>query len=463
MVFRKNAGTNSQGMMPQREDSSLLSLAFIQLCLLALVAVCVAAGQTVLGMVLLAAALLGVLGRIWAFLTVQNLRVRLRASKTRMFPGDETVLSWQVKNEKFLPVLWLDVKQPLDAPVAMVPVDEEGNSLLRKMNRQDSLEYGLKEDAEAYLFQERCSLVGSWRTAAFETRWQAQKRGLYTLDRCRIHTGDGFGLTRYRMQLERDSHRHFVIYPRIVPVHADQFLKKLWEGESGGRGNLEDVSVIKLTRPYETGDSLKRMNWRMLARGQEMTVNQYEVISPRAVHFIFDGESWNSCPGGVQKIYRRSMEETLEILASLLLRLSERGMECGCSFPETDRLPAVNLFAVAGEQNGTVSQNSVTGEILYRMAEYEPKQPVLIKNPEGTGDVLAVQTSRFREEELTSSWMQVGQFYFVTRNEECAAESQLLRKMEGLPVEVLTFEKLKALKKGGADCGRKAGTSDNGI
>ncbi len=460
MVFRKNEEANRQGMTPQREDGSLLSLVFIQLCLLGLVAVCVAAGQPVLGMVLLGAVLLGVLGRIWAFLTAQNLRVRLRASKTRMFPGDETVLSWQVKNEKFLPVLWLDVKQPLAAPVAMMPVDEEGGSLLCPMEKQDHVNYGLKEDAEAYLFQQRCSLVGSWRTAAFETRWQAQKRGIYTLDRCRIHTGDGFGLTRYRMQLERDSQRHFVIYPRVVSVHADQFLKKLWEGESGGRGNLEDVSVIKLTRPYETGDSLKRMNWRMLARGQEMTVNQYEVISPRAVHFIFDGESWNSCPGGVQKIHRRSMEETLEILASLILRLSERGMECGCSFPETGRLPAVNLFGAAGGQTG---QHGVTGEILYRMAEYEPKEPVLMKNPEGSGDILCVQPSKFREEELLGGWMQVGHYYFVTRNEESAAESHLLKKMEGLPLEVLTFETLKALKKGGTVHGGKAGTSDNGI
>ncbi len=445
MVFKREKEEKQQfGIKPEREDGSLLSLTLIQLCLLVLVAVCISAGQNLLGVVLFAAVLFGVLGRIWAFLTVQNLRIRLRASKTRMFPGDETVLSWQVKNEKFLPVLWLDVKQPLTAPVAMIPVDEMDQPLLRRTENQSQENYGIKGNEAAYLFQQRCSLVGSWRTAAFETRWKARRRGLYTLDRCRIHTGDGFGLTRYRMQLERDSQRHFVIYPRMVPVYVESFMKNIWEGESGGKGNLEDLSVIKLTRPYENTDSLKRMNWRMVARGQEMTVNQYEVISPRAVHFIFDGESWNCCQDGIQKIHRQSMEETLEILASLILRLSERGMECGCSFPATDRLPAVNLFGAAGGQSG---QHGVTGEILYRMAEYEPKVPVLMKNPEGSGDILCVQPSMFREEELLGGWMQVGHFYFVTRTEESAAESSLLKKMEGLPVEVLTFEKLKGLKK----------------
>lgn len=446
--------------MKYREDGSLLSVVLIQLCLLVLVAVCVAAGEMVLGMVLFGAVLLGMLGRIWAALTVQNLHVRLRASKTHMFPGDETVLSWQVKNEKILPVLWLDVKQPLTAPVAIMPVDEAGESLLRRLEKQDLVSYGLKDDVEAYLFQQRCSLVGSWQTAAFETRWKALKRGIYTLEQCRIYTGDGFGLTRYRLDLERDSQRYFVIYPRIIPVNTEQFMKNLWEGESGGRGNLEDLSVIRLTRPYETGDSLKRMNWRMMARGQEMTVNQYEVISPGTVHFIFDGESWNRCYGGIQKIYRQSMEESLEILASLVLRLSERGVQCGCSFPETDRLPAVNHFAEAG---GTEAQKGAIGEILYRMAEYEPKRPVLVKNPEGSGDIFTVYPSRFLEEELMTGGMRAVHFYFVTRNEESAAENQLLRKMEGLPVEVLTFDKLKALKKGGADGDRQAGTSYNRI
>jgi len=50
----------------------------------------------------------------------------------------------------------------------------------------------------------------------------------------------------------------------------------------------------------------------------------------------------------------------------------------------------------------------------------------------------------------------VAKYYFVTFDGASAASSSLLRKMEGKPVAVLTFENLIKLKKGaGGDEGRR--------
>ena len=442
-----------------REDASLLSIRLIQAFLLVLVAVAVHFGQNMMAAVLLGAVLLGAAGRIWARLTVCNVKVRMDAQRNRMFPGDRTVLSWQIKNEKFLPVLWADVLQPLADPPAMVPVEDDGSLRLRKMSGDEKTLWRLPEGETGWLFQQRCSFIGSWKTAAFDTLWQAQRRGIYTLENTRIYTGDGFGLTRYRLELESGSQKNFVIYPKIVPVHEERFLQHMWEGESGSRGVLEDLSIIKLTRPYESTDSLKRINWRLLARGQEVTVNQYEVISPHTIHFIFDGESFRSsaavskdmeqtAAASVAAVHRKkqkAMEASLEVLASLLMRLSDKKMDCGFSFPETDRLPAVNLFAEAGD---------VTGEILYRMAEYQVKRPVMQLNGETGRDMPVYRPSVFAEEDLLTGSQQVAKYYFVTYDESSAASSSLLRKMEGKPVTVLTYETLMKLKKGaGAENG----------
>jgi len=367
----------------EREDTSLLSITLIQAGLLILVAVAVRFGQNMLAVILLGAVLLGILGRIWAHLTARNMKVRMKASRTRMFPDDVVTLLWQMKNEKFLPVLWVDVVQPLKDPLAMVPVDEEGSLRLRRMNSEEKSSWRVGEKEQGWLFTERCSLIGSWRTASFETRWKAVQRGIYTLENTRIYTGDGFGLTRYRLALDGGSQKTFVIYPRIVPVDEEIFLKNMWEGDSGSRGILEDPSVIRLTRPYENTDSLKKINWRMLARGQELTVNQYEVVSPHALHFIFDAESFS---GEGKKNHAKELEAALEVLASLLLRLSDRKMDCGFSFPETDRLPAVNLFADGSGTQGTSAD--VTGEILYRMAACRPKKPVQERDLESGREVL---------------------------------------------------------------------------
>lgn len=423
-----------------REDASLLSITLIQILLLVLVAVSVRFGQNLLAVVLLGMILLGILGRIWARMTAQNLKVRLKTSKSRMFPGDQVVLSWQMKNEKLLPVLWTDVVQPLTEPVAMVPMEEDGALRIRNMTGDEKTHYRLTEGETGWMFRERCSMIGSWRTASFDTVWKAVKRGIYTLENTRVYTGDGFGMTRYRLDLESGSQKTYVIYPRIVPVYEERFLKNMWEGESGSRGILEDPSVIKLTRPYENTDSLKKINWRMLARGQNLTVNQYEVVSPHAIHFIFDGESFNASRG---KSHKKEMEASLEVLASLLLRLAEKKMECGFSFPETDRLTAVNLFA-----DGSGAGGDVTGEILYRMAAYQMRRPVLERNPETGKEEKLYFPSVLAEEGLLTGSQQVAKYYFVTFDEKTAAASSFLKKMEGKPLEVLTYEKLMKLKKG---------------
>lgn len=453
-----------------REDSSLLSIGLIQAGLVILVAVAVVAGQQLLAMVLMGMALLAVLGRLWAKVSAKGLTVRLRASKTRMFPGDEITLSYQVKNQKALPVLWVDIQQPLPWPVCMEPVLEE--SRLRKMSQEEKTMFGIgsgsgvgdldgeKAEQTCYLFEERCSLIGGYETVAFETCWRAVRRGIYPLKNARLYTGDGFGITRYRFGFSGDSHRHFVIYPKVIPVSADKFMRNLWEGESGSRGLMEDTSVIKLTRPYQNGDSMKRMNWRMVARGQEPTVNQYEVISPRAIHFIFDGQSFcqrKSRGEGGQKEFPL-LEEALSILTSLALRFADRDMDFGFSFPATDRLPAVNLLAGSGQGGWAYGGENLMGEILYRMAEYEPRGQ---RNPGDTaekadGDAKTAE-SVFLEEELLSKGEQIGMYYYVTFHEETAAESRLLKRMvkAGRPVRALTYEMLTALKEGGADSGKR--------
>ncbi len=422
---------------PQREEASLMAITLIQIGLLVLVAVSVFKSELVIGAVLLGIALIGIIGRIWAGATAKRLYVSVRADKIRMFPGDKTKLTYRVKNEKLLPVLWVDVFQPLDNPVCMEPVDEDGTSCLREMTRDEREMY--KAEAGTKIFCQRCSMIGGYKTVGFDTSWQAKRRGLYRLNNTRIYTGDGFGTTNYRLSLASNSQTQFAIYPRIVPVSTEPFQLNMWEGESGSKGTVEDLSLIKSTRPYESTDSLKKINWRLVARGQGLAVNQYEVIRPKAIHFIFDGESFN---GLIPKT--DALEETLSILASLLLRLTDNEMECGFSFPETRRLPGENIFAEEGS----------VGKILYRMAEYQLKLPVKVRNQETGMEEEVLGPPVFLEEEILEKGHQIGKYYFVTFNERTAAASTLLKKLEKRPLKVLTYGQLSMLKKGGCSHGK---------
>jgi len=66
-------------------------------------------------------------------------------------------------------------------------------------------------------------------------------------------------------------------------------------------------------------------------------------------------------------------------------------------------------------------------------------------------DIPGILPSSFREDEILAGAFRTGTFYFVTRTEETAAESGLLKKMDGMQVEVLTEEKLMSLKEGEHD------------
>ena len=419
----------------QREETSILGLTLIQAALVILSAVAVHYGQPLLSAALFFPALLGFCGRLWAKAAVKNVSIRVKAKKSRMFPGDETVLNYQIKNNKLLPLLWADILQPLKKPVCMRPVGKDGENLADRMDGSEKVMFGILPEETEEIFRQRCSMIGGWKTVRFATKWKAERRGIYILDQTRIYVGDGFHIARYRMRPAAGSQKNFVIYPQIIPVDTEAFLKNMWEGDTGSKGVLEDVSVIRLTRPYASTDSLKRMNWRLVARGQGMSVNQYEVISPQEIHIIFDGESFNGT------VFReKELELTLSILASLLLRLQERSMECGFSFPATERLDGANIFA--GEGN--------TGEILYRMAEYQPCRPVTRKNEQTWKEETVYQPSRFQEESLLEGSQPIGKYYFITFDRKSAADSALLKKMKNRPVEVMTFQSLCKLRRGGA-------------
>lgn len=437
---RKEKRLKRLKMAERREDISLLSIAFFQFVLLCLMAVSVYFGENTIAVILLCIVLFGILGRLWADLSVKNLSVHIKAEKTHMFPDEKVKLFWQMKNDKFLPVLWVDILQPLYRPLCMIPVDDDGSASVRKMTQDEKSMFRLQSDEQAWLFKQRCSMVGAMQTAGFETLWKARRRGVYNLENTRVYTGDGFGMVRYRLEPDSGSQRSFVVYPRIVPVDAERFLKYLWEGESSGRGITEDLSLIKSTRNYQNVDSMKRINWRLLAKSQEMIVNQYEIVSPQSLHFIFDGESF--CGRGGES----ALEDVLEVLASLLLCLEDRHMKCGFSFPETDSRAAVNLFADDFGGGGEMQTN--VGEILYNMAAYSRRKPKQERNKETGKEELVYYNSAFNDEELLFDRQQAVKFYFVTYTKAAAAESELLKKMEGKHMEVLTYDDIKMLKKG---------------
>jgi len=234
----------------------------------------------------------------------------------------------------------------------------------------------------------------------------------------RLRTGDGFGLTQVERSIHKDA--RFAVYPRLIDVAPDLFLRNLWNTESGTRGVMEDPTIIRSTRDYMTTDSFKHINWRLAAQGLPLTVNVYEEILPQTVHFLFDGESFSG-----PDPHPEEMEDALSILASELVLLSERQVSCGLSLCRGAECEPVNLFP----------SSSHIEELLWALAAYQPMEP---KRDPNSGSIL-LQAPAFDTNTLYEAAGNVGRFYYISYDIASLTDRTLLRHLDHTCLSLLTY------------------------
>lgn len=288
--------------------------------------------------------LLGVVCRVWCDRATRGLRLRVECKRTRLFPGQETTISYEVTNDQLLPLVWLELSQNGPEKECLIPDDDFEAYEVPYEDRERTVPF----------LRQSFSYIGSFQTVRIDSRWQAARRGLYMIDRLVARSGDGFGLAQRERTLPSKELPMLAVYPRPVDVELSMFLRPRWDANVGSSGWMEDNTVLRGNREYQPGDNWKHINWRMAAREQGTPVNLYETIQPGAVRFILDGESFCG--------YEEELESVLEILAALLTGLSGAGLACSLSLPDSLRYPAMTVRA---DGMGGVD------ELLLRIAGYD--------------------------------------------------------------------------------------------
>ncbi len=423
--MKSNAIKKLNSSKVQIEETSLFTLKWAIIGFAILACVMFFIDLNPVGMILLGLAIIGIVGRLWTRIAAKKLAVHVDSEKAYMFPNDTSSIEFDIENDKAIGVSYLEMVKPFKKPLVIEPDDYD-------------------ETEEEYSI--RCSLIKGHQSSKYNVGITAKKRGIESLKNTNLFVGDPFGLARIDVGLDSSSIKEFVVYPQLVPVNISRFTKDLWEGEHSNRGVLDDISVIKLTRPYELNDPEKSINWRLLARGQGLMTNQYEVISPKRMHIFFDGHSFNGRADGdniVMEPKKAELENALSILASLTLKLETEGIYLGFSFPKTPTLNAVNI---RGQEGSSM-------EALYRMADFKLFD-MKVEFGSYSGDVQkSFEFSHFEVQEILDSVGQYGKCYFVTYDEKSVAKSELLKSLSraGVPVTAITYEELKLLREGGAD------------
>ena len=369
--------------------------------------------QTHLAAALIFSGLMAALARLWAFASAKRVSIRIAGKLHGLFPDEDASFDIEVHNNKFLPVVWLDLFCPLAKNLCMLPQD---------VREPDEWEVSTLSDENASIElvgEKRLSSLLWYERLSFSFHWTAKRRGIYSMAGWRLRTGDGFGLAQVERPIRREDVCQFAVYPRLIPVTPDLFLRNLWNADTGTRGVLEDPTVIRSTRDYMVTDSLKQINWRLCARGLPLSVNVYEDIMPKNVHFIFDGESFSGPPA-----YLSEMEDALSILASEMVRLNQAQVRCGLSLPRGCRTQAVNRF------------NAETPfPLLQSLAAYEPMEPKW----DADSSHFVPQTPIFEEGPIYDAVRGVGRFYYITYDTSMLTQRSLLRRLDHTRLTILTY------------------------
>lgn len=270
---------------------------------------------------LLTLAAVGVISRLWGMAALKDLDVTVRAESTVLSVGRSAEVTYLIENNKFLPLVWIELCQDVPKNGCMEP---DGSMTLRKYSEEETL---FTEKESAYM--RRFAFLLGHSEITWSCVWTGKRRGIYRPGDLMIRSGDGFGLTQSVNTVSGLKDKLFVVWPKIVPVRTSALLSNLFSGGTGRSGWAEDSTILRDEREYQEGDNWKRIDWRTAARTNELYTKQYERIRPQSVLIAVETGSFSD------------PEEALSIAASLLYDLHEKGIAAGLTLPSTQEKEAV--------------------------------------------------------------------------------------------------------------------------
>lgn len=248
-------------------------------------------------------------GVLWSKLSLEEVDYKPELSDSHVFPGDEIELTMSVENRKPLPVPWLQVTEFI--PSGLLPVSDD------RVTR--------RAYAGGSEIVETVSLNGYERVKLRHTL-TARHRGFYALGPTDMRSGDLFGLFG-SVRRDQRSPDGVTVYPPIVPLDQWRIEAANPMGEVVDPYTLvDDPSRPRSTRDYVPGDPLKRVDWKISAKRDNLTVRTFDRSVSNDMVILHESTTtevaWQGCRYDV-------LEASVCGAASIAARCIEAGYRVG--------------------------------------------------------------------------------------------------------------------------------------
>jgi uncharacterized protein (DUF58 family) len=196
-----------------------------------------------------------VLAFFWAQLSIRKVSVERQTRTTRSQVGKLAEERMLVRNQTFLPKLWLEVHDHSTLP----------NHRVSRV----------------------ISPLGSRRTQAWTIQTRCKQRGRFRLGPITISGGDPFGLFHVSKELEQPRSSTLIVYPQTFDLPEFAPLVGIMPGGDTMRRRTPYVTTnVSGVRDYAPGDSFNRIHWPSSARTGRLISKEFE-LDPTADVWIF--------------------------------------------------------------------------------------------------------------------------------------------------------------------------------
>jgi uncharacterized protein (DUF58 family) len=314
----------------------------------------------------------GSLTRLWTRFGMRRVEYTRALSATRAVAGDSVDLDVTVWNRKPLPLPW----------VAADDLVGDGLAIRERPQMDVDNERGGRQ-----------ILHNGWALAWYERvvrhfHLDDLRRGAYEFGPVRVEVRDILG--RRAAEEEVEMADTLLVSPRTVAVHrADRAASPI--GERRASSSLfTDPALFGGVRPFQAGDSLRRVHWRATARLGTPVSRRYEPARGREVVLVVDVQTLDG-PHWQMTWDEPAFEELCIAAASLARQLLDDGASVGLAAASFAGSP--QRFAWLAPQ-ASLGQVPRSGQLLGRIGPVASGPLVSLLSwlthrlPPGTGVVL---------------------------------------------------------------------------
>lgn len=252
------------------------------------------------------------IGWLWNSLSLWGLFYERDFSEIRAFQGETIELTLLVRNQKPLPLTWLNIHDtfPPELPI----IDSAQSSKTMITNPATNL-------AEFHSFW----MLGIFQRVARRYQIDCSVRGFHDFGPATLNTGDGFGFFSCTARLP--TKQRLIVYPKLYSVAELQLPSKNPFGESRAQQSLfEDPLRTVGIREWQSWDSQRRVHWKATARHQQLLSRVYEPSEELQVLFFLNVATmqrhWHGYLPELQ-------ERTISVAGSLATMAAEERLAVG--------------------------------------------------------------------------------------------------------------------------------------